>query len=289
MTATRRKLFGTWKNQVGHERSLELAAVAVECAPQCQGLFELALCPSMTALASVTDVSAGRVAVTAQNVVWDATNSFTGETSASTLSEIGCKYVILGHSERRLYLGETEEMIGRKIRTAFAHRLIPVLCVGETLDEHRDGQFEQVVLGQLSALFAAVADSASPFVVAYEPAWAISTSAEALECKPLEAGERHRFIRSALGREVGSKIADATTILYGGSVTGDNVASYFAESDIDGGLVGTASQDPNSFRALVNATIAAYRNQPACWPCRSLPTAPWEASTSTPATPTPSG
>jgi triosephosphate isomerase len=263
MTATRHKLFGTWKNQVGHKRSRELAAVAVECAPKCQGLFELAICPSMTALAAVTSVTAGRVAVSAQNVVWDATNSFTGETSASTLSEIGCKYVIIGHSERRLYLGETEEMIGRKISTAFAHRLIPVLCVGETLDEHRDGQFEPVVLGQLTALFAAVADPASPFVVAYEPAWAISTSTEALECKPLEAGDRHRFIRSALAQETGSEAADATTILYGGSVTGDNVASYLAESDIDGGLVGTASQDPKSFRELVDATIAVYRSQPA--------------------------
>jgi triosephosphate isomerase len=263
MTPTRHKLFGTWKNQVGHQRSLELAAAAVECAPRCQGLFELAICPSMTALASVTDVTAGRVAVTAQNLVWDATNSFTGETTASSLSEIGCKYVILGHSERRLYLGETEEMIGRKIRTAFAHGLIPVLCVGETFDEHRDDQFEQVVVRQLTALFAAVADSASPFIVAYEPAWAISTSTEALECKPVEAGDRHGFIRSALGQEMGSEVAAETTILFGGSVTGDNVASYLAECDIDGGLVGKASQDLTSFEGLVDATIAGYRAQPA--------------------------
>jgi triosephosphate isomerase len=217
----------------------------------------------MTALAAVTEVTAGRVAVTAQNVVWDAANSFTGETSASTLSEIGCKYVILGHSERRLYLGETDEMIGRKIRTAFAHRLIPVLCVGETRDEHRDGRFEQVVVRQLTALFATVADSPSPFIVAYEPACAISTSTEALECKPLEAGDRHGFIRSALAQAMGSEVAAATTILYGGSVTGDNVASYLAESDIDGGLVGTASQDPSSFRVLVDATTSAYRSMPA--------------------------
>jgi triosephosphate isomerase len=259
---TPHKLFATWKNQVGMRRSLDLVAVAVECGPRCRDLFELAVFPSMTALASVAAVTTSDVAVGAQNVVWDDTNSFTGETSASDLYEIGCKYVILGHSERRLYLGETEAMIGQKVATAFSHLLTPVLCVGETFDQHRTGRSEQVILEQLTVLFSAAINGLRPFVVAYEPAWAISTGSQALECEPAEAGDRHGLIREALTKELGSATAKATTILYGGSVTAANVASYLAESDIDGGLVGKASQEPASFRALIDATAATAVSQP---------------------------
>jgi triosephosphate isomerase len=260
MTTTRHKLFATWKNQVGLRRSLDLSAAAVEYGPRCQGLFELTVCPSMTALAPVAEVITGNVVVAAQNLVWDDTNSFTGETSASSLSDIGCKYVIVGHSERRQYLGETDEMIGRKLSTAFAHLITPVLCLGETFAEHQDGQFEQVVRRQLSALFSAFSDG-RPFVVAYEPAWAISTSTEALVCKPSEAGDRHAFLRDAIAHELGPDVAASTTILYGGSVAGPNVAEYLAETDIDGGLVGKASQELAPFRLLVDATIAVYQSQ----------------------------
>lgn len=185
-------------------------------------------------------------------MVWDHTNSFTGETTASALSEIGCKYVIIGHSERRLYLEETEAMIGQMAATAISHLLTPVLCVGETFDRHRTGRSQQVILEQLTVLFSAATDEPRSFVVAYEPAWAIGTGSEALECKPGEAGDRHGFICDALTRELGSANSVTTTILYGGNVTATNVASHPAESDMDGAwLARRAKTRPRSGRWLM--------------------------------------
>jgi triosephosphate isomerase len=255
---TRHKLFGTWKNQVRMAKSLTLARVAVAAAVRTEGLFELSVCPSMTALASVSRVTADKLAVTAQNVGWDDKHSLTGETSASDLTDIGCRYVILGHSERRLYLGETNDMIARKLQTAFTHQLIPILCVGDTLEQHEDGRSEKAVQAQLEILLRVYHQSGGPFLVAYEPAWAISTSNEPRECKPDEAGDRHSFIRSVIATELSAELAADMTLLYGGSVTASNASGYFTQPDIDGGLVGAASQEPASFQALIEATIDTY-------------------------------
>jgi triosephosphate isomerase len=256
---TRHKLFATWKNQVSLAHSLTLADAAAQAAVRTEGLFELSVCPSMTALALVAQATANKVAVTAQNMGWDDdTHSLTGETSASDLTDIGCRYVILGHSERRLYLGETNDMIARKLQTAFTHQLTPILCVGDTLQQHDAGRSEEAVQAQLEVLLRAYHRTAGPFLIAYEPAWAISTSNEPHECKPEEAGERHSFIRSAIATELGAEIAAETTLLYGGSVTADNADAYFTRADIDGGLVGAASQELTSFQALIEAAIVTY-------------------------------
>ncbi|MDQ2737435.1 MAG: triose-phosphate isomerase [Actinomycetota bacterium] len=258
------KLFATWKNQVDLAQSLTLAAAAVDAATRTERLFELSVCPSMTALAPVARVCAGRVAVTAQNLGWDDTHSLTGETAASDLTDLGCRYVILGHSERRLYLGETNEMIARKLQTAFTHRLTPILCIGDTAAEHRAGRSEAAVRTQLEVLLRTYHLTGGPFLVAYEPAWAISTSEHPVDCTPQEAAERHGFIRSVVAGELGAQLAADTTLLYGGSVTADNAEAYLTQPDIDGGLVGTASQDLTSFQALITATLGTYqRAQPA--------------------------
>lgn len=259
--AVRHKLFATWKNQVSMAQSMKLAEVAVDAADTAEGLFELSVCPSMTALASVARVSANKVAVTAQNVGWDDARSLTGETSAQDLADIGCRYVITGHSERRRYLGETNDMIARKLQTAFAHQLTPILCVGDSSEEHRTGGSEVAVRAQLDVLLRAYQLGGGPFLVAYEPAWAISTSENAQECEPDEAAHRHSFIRSVIADELGAEGASDTTLLYGGSVTATNADRYFSQPDIDGGLVGGASQDPDSFRALIDATVTTYQRQ----------------------------
>ncbi len=256
---TRHKVFANWKNHVSLAQSLTLAGAAVEAAVRTEGLFELSVCPSMTALASVAQATVNKLAVTAQNMGWDDTHSLTGETSASDLTDIGCRYVILGHSERRLYLGETNDMIARKLHTAFTHRLTPILCVGDTLEEHHAGRSEEAVQAQLEVLLRIYHRTAGPFLIAYEPAWAISTSNEPRECKPDEAGDRHSFIRSAIAAELGAELAADTTLLYGGSVTASNADAYFTQTDIDGGLVGAASQELTSFQALINASITTYQ------------------------------
>jgi triosephosphate isomerase len=259
----RHKLFATWKNHVSLTQSLALAAVAADATDQTQGLFELSVCPSMTALVSVAEACADNVPVTAQNMGWDDSGSLTGETSATDLTDIGCRYVILGHSERRHELGETNDMIARKLQTAFAHRLTPILCIGDTLDEHRAGESEVAVRSQLDVLLRVHEQTSGPFLVAYEPAWAISTSEHARECAPDEAAHRHSFIRSVIATELGAEIAATTTLLYGGSVTAGNADAYFTQPDIDGGLVGAASQDLTSFQELITATISSYqRPQP---------------------------
>jgi triosephosphate isomerase len=167
------KLFATWKNQESLAQSLTLAGAAVEAAARTEGLFELSVCPSMTALASVARECVDKVATTAQNMGWDDPRSLTGETSATDLTDLGCRYVINGDSERRRYLAETNDMIARKLRTAFAHRLAPILCLGDSLEEHRAGRSAGAVRSQLEVLLRLYQPTDGPFLIAYEPAWAI--------------------------------------------------------------------------------------------------------------------
>ncbi len=272
----RHKLFATWKNQVSLQQSLLLAAVAVDASAAIAGLFELSVCPSMTALApvaavtSVTEGAANTVALTAQNMGWDGPRSLTGETSAADLTNLGCRYVIVGHSERRRFLGETDDMIARKLQTAFTHGLTPILCVGDTREDHQAGRSDAVVQAQLNVLLGVYPASGAPFLVAYEPTWAISTSRDAHDCNPDEAGARHSLLRSVIAGELGAQLAADTTLLYGGSVTAADAESYLTQTDIDGGLVGAASQDRASFHALIDATISTYRRStPAAAPLSS--------------------
>ena len=183
----------------------------------------------------------GGAEIGVQNTHLERSGAYTGEIAAEMAAELGARYVLVGHSERRRLFMETDDVVAAKYRAALRAGLIPILCVGETLEERREGRAAEVVLSQLHAvLHASTADSA---VVAYEPVWAIGTGETAT---PTQAQAMHATIRGALGdRE--------TCILYGGSVTAENAGVLFAEDDIDGGLVGGASLEPASFNAITYA------------------------------------
>jgi len=151
-------------------------------------------------------------------------------------------------------------MVARKLQTAFAHRLTPILCIGDTLEQHQAGQSEEAVRTQLEVLLRVYHLTGGPFVVAYEPAWSISSGEHARECTAAEAADRHGFTRSSIADELGAQTAAGTTLFYGGSVTAADADAYFTQPDIDGGLVGAASQDLSLFHALINATITTYEH-----------------------------
>ena len=199
-----------------------------------------------SALLEGTDIGLG-----AQNMHWEEKGAFTGEIAPNMVKEF-CDYVIIGHSERRAYFGETDETVNRKLRAAFKFDLTPIVCVGETLDQYESGLTEEVVRRQIKAGFADVdSASASRIVVAYEPVWAIGTGkASSAE----NANNVHaKFIRPALSELFGEANAQAIRIQYGGSVTAANAAELFAMSDIDGALVGGASLKVDEFVAIVKA------------------------------------
>ena len=211
---------------------------------------EIVLCPSFTSLSVVIAATTGSgVAVGAQNMHWAEEGAYTGETSPLMLRAIGTTHVILGHSERRQYFGETDETINKKLKTALQHGLVPIVCVGEVLAEREGSQTEEVLLRQTRGVLAGItAAHAGTIVIAYEPVWAIGTGKTAT---PQMASEAHRVIRGEVAKLLGSEVADALRILYGGSVKPDNASSLMAETEIDGALVGGASLDPYSFGKIV--------------------------------------
>lgn len=212
---------------------------------------EVVLCPSFTSLSVViAAVTGSGVAVGAQNMHWAEEGAYTGETSPGMLKAIGVTHVILGHSERRQYFGETDETINKKLKTALADGLVPIVCVGEVLAEREGGQTEEVLLRQTRGVLAGIAaEQAAPIVIAYEPVWAIGTGKTAT---PQMAAEAHQVIRGEVSKLLGPEVAGAMRILYGGSVKPDNAATLMAETEIDGALVGGASLDPQSFGRIVN-------------------------------------
>jgi triosephosphate isomerase (TIM) len=211
------------------------------------------LCPPFTALPAVAEILAGSpLALGAQNCHHEASGAHTGEVALPMLLELGCRYVILGHSERRRELGEPDELINRKVRAALAHGITPILCVGETAEERRQGLTFTTVEGQLRAGLAEVAGEAMAGVVlAYEPVWAIGTGANAT---PAQAGEVHGYLRGLLTELASKDVAGAIRILYGGSVKPENVEPLAAEPDIDGALVGGASLNVQAFVTIVKKT-----------------------------------
>jgi triosephosphate isomerase len=211
------------------------------------GRVEVALMPPFPWLEAVAGRLGGStVLLGAQDVHDRDSGAFTGEVSAPMLVETGCRLVIVGHSERRHLMGETDELVGRKVAAAQRHGLRPVLCVGETLDERDAGREEEVVSRQLAAGLQA-ADLAAGLVIAYEPVWAIGTGRTAT---PDQAQAMHRLIREHIRQLPG---ADAVKILYGGSVKASNAAELFAQDDVDGGLIGGASLDADEFAAIARA------------------------------------
>jgi triosephosphate isomerase len=212
---------------------------------------EIVVCPSFTSISVVIAAATGSgVAIGAQNMHFADEGAFTGETSPLMLKAIGATHVILGHSERRHYFGETDELINKKLKAALQHGLVPIVCVGEVLAEREANKTEEVLLGQTRGVLAGIAASqASPIVIAYEPVWAIGTGKTAT---PPMASEAHAHIRAEVAKLLGKEIAENIRILYGGSVKPDNATALMNEPDIDGALVGGASLDPQSFAKIVN-------------------------------------
>jgi triosephosphate isomerase len=215
--------------------------------PPALAALDAVICPPFTRLRDC--VEAG-LTTYAQNVHWELEGAFTGEISAPMLVDAGVTHVILGHSERRQYFGETDEGVAKKTKAALAAGLLPISCVGETLAEREAARTMEVVGRQTRAILDAVtADEAKKVVIAYEPVWAIGTGKVAT---PEQAQEVHAFIRSEIGKKHGQAVADALRILYGGSVKPDNVKGLMSLPDVDGALVGGASLKADSFLKLVH-------------------------------------
>src|SRR5215510_3054165 len=215
---------------------------------------ERVLCPPFTSIAAVSSMLEGSsIGLGTQNLYWEEKGAFTGEVAPNMVKEF-CGYVIIGHSERRTYFGETDETVNRKLRAALKFDLTPIVCVGETLDQYESGQTSEVVRRQIKLGFADVdSASASRIVVAYEPVWAIGTG-------KASSGENANFvhgkvIRPALSELFSEANAQAIRILYGGSVTAANASEFFSQSDIDGALVGGASLKPEEFVAITKAAV----------------------------------
>ena len=209
--------------------------------------------PPAVSLAAAREALAGRpdVRLGAQNVHWEASGAFTGELSVAMAAEAGAELVLVGHSERRHLFGETVEETVRKVRAVLDGGLVPVLCVGETLEEREAGRAEQVVADQLGPVLAALAaDEVERLVVAYEPVWAIGTGVTAT---PDDAETMHRSVRARLAEAFGREAADRVPVLYGGSVKPDNAGELMARPGVDGVLVGGASLDPRGFAAIAAA------------------------------------
>jgi len=211
---------------------------------------DVLVAPPITALTAVGEnLSGSGVALGAQNMHFEREGAFTGEVSPIMLKDVGCSHVILGHSERRQQFGETDEGVGRKARTAFDHGLVPILCVGETLNEREASRTLEVVERQVErALRDLTPEEATRAVIAYEPVWAIGTG---LAATPEQAQEVHAFIRQLVSRSHGDEVAAALRILYGGSVKPNNAKTLMSQADIDGALVGGACLKSESFLQII--------------------------------------
>lgn len=239
-----------------HKTPAEALAFVEDFLPRVAGVegVEMVLCPAFPALAVVAGALAGSgVALGAQNMHWEERGAFTGEVSPPMLVAAGCRYVIVGHSERRQYFGETDEDVNRKVKAALRHGLTPIVCVGEKLDEREAGRTQDVIAVQVrGGLDGLAPDEARHLIIAYEPVWAIGTGRNA---RPEDAQEVNAFIRALLGDLFGPGVASGIRIQYGGSVTPANARDLLAQPDIDGALVGGASLDPAGFAAIVRAAV----------------------------------
>ena len=254
MSAARRKIVaGNWKMNLDRAKAKELtAAVAARMAEA--GATELVLCPPALYIDTVGSTLASArsaVALGGQNMSDKASGALTGEVAPPMLVDLGCRYVILGHSERRTLFGETDGIVNAKTKAALTAGLIPIVCVGETLEEREAGRTGDVVTTQLKGSLAGLSPSElEKTVIAYEPVWAIGTGKVAT---PQQAQEVHALIRGLLGALASPAVADKVRIQYGGSVKPDNAADLAAQPDIDGALVGGASLKADDFLGIARA------------------------------------
>lgn len=240
-------LAGNWKMNTLMDDAIRLSK-AISDHARTLSVVDVMIAPPFVWLSKVREnLGDGPVALGAQNMHWECEGAYTGEVSPIMLRSIGCRYVILGHSERRLLFGETDEIIKLKVKTALENGLIPILCVGETLEERDAGKTLQVIDRQLQVALQDL-KSVRNLVIAYEPVWAIGTGRAA---KPEQAGEVHSFIRKKVFHILGQQ-PEMFRILYGGSVKPDNIASFLEVKDVNGALVGGASLKAESFNAILD-------------------------------------
>ena len=241
---------GNWKMNGGTAANEALVSGIVEGLPEGSG-FRLLVCPPFPYLASIAGLVAGsKVALGAQNVSEHESGAFTGETAPSMLKDVGCEYVIVGHSERRAIYGETSEQVAAKFAAAQAAGVTPILCVGESLEEREAGTTEQIIDEQLDAVLNTAGIAAfAEAVIAYEPVWAIGTG---MTASPEQAQDVHRHIRARLAAH-DAELAEKVQILYGGSMKGENAPGLLSMPDIDGGLIGGASLKAVDFLAIAQA------------------------------------
>ena len=245
---------GNWKMNLEAGAARELAQTIVSrFVTEYQGPAEVILAPSFTFLADLSPILSTNphVFLAGQNMHEQASGAFTGEISAEMLLSVGCTYVILGHSERRQYFGEDNALLAKKIDQALAHGLVPIYCIGETLEEREAEKTLDVIRSQVSeGSFHLDAAAFGKLILAYEPVWAIGTGKTA---SPEQAQEVHAFIRSLITEKYGEAVASEISLLYGGSVKPDNAKELFGQPDIDGGLVGGASLKSRDFTEIVKA------------------------------------
>ncbi len=215
---------------------------------------DITLFPTMSSLGYVIEAVKGtNVSAGAQTMHWLNEGPYTGQTSPTMLASIACTHVLLGHSERRIYANETDDMVNWKLKAALAHNLTPIVCVGEPLEKRQSGLTEAVLDWQVAcALNGIRPEHAGPLIIAYEPIWAIGTGSVAT---PDQVGEAHGMIRRKIASVIGEECARQMRILYGGSVKPENIAKLMVEPEIDGALVGGASLDPHSFAKLIHNSI----------------------------------
>ncbi|NKB72825.1 MAG: triose-phosphate isomerase [Candidatus Latescibacteria bacterium] len=243
---------GNWKMHKTLDEARQLVADLLPLVEPACGGRDVVLCPPAPYLALLGQLLENSpVALGAQTMHWEEEGAYTGEVAAGMILTSGGAYVILGHSERRQYFGETDESVKRKVKAALAARLVPIVCVGESLEQRLAGQVEEIVIGQTAAALADIdAGEMGPVVLAYEPVWAIGTGQTATA---EQAEEVHAMIRAFLQQRFGQAVADQTRIQYGGSVKADNAAELFAQPNIDGGLIGGAALKAADFAAIVQA------------------------------------
>ena len=242
---------GNWKMNLDRAKAVKLAVDLTARASDFPGV-DLAVCPPSVYLDAVAAATAGSpLALSAQNMYHEEAGAFTGEISGSMLRDVGCRYVILGHSERRHVLGETDRDVNLKLMAVLKSGLIPIVCVGELLAEREAGRTGDVIRKQFEGSLAGLtAEQAGQIVIAYEPVWAIGTGKVA---SPAQAEEVHRDLRSLLESRYNAEVAGAVRIQYGGSVKPDNAAELLAQPNIDGALVGGASLKAADFLSIVAA------------------------------------
>lgn len=242
---------GNWKMNTTLEEGVELANEVNSRVKESKHNCDVIICVPFTHLTSVNAMlDPEAVALGAENCSEHAKGAYTGEVSAAMVKSTGANYVILGHSERRQYFGETNDQLLAKTRLALENNLKPIFCVGEVLEDRENGNYNTVVKGQLEALFSLTPEEFSQIVIAYEPVWAIGTGKTATA---EQAQDMHSFIRKVIAEKYGDEIAQNTSILYGGSCKPENAKELFSKPDVDGGLIGGAALKADTFMGIVEA------------------------------------